>query len=108
VPALVHWGLLPQPLPVSLYSMLVLTFGTRDGGKTFPRINRKLTQDNMTSYPAVAFMDKFSSHPQISVHPKLRLILPYILESNLHLVFAAFLNKKKLLHWLYHFSKIQL
>jgi hypothetical protein len=30
-------------------------------------------------------------------------VLPYILESNPHLVFAAFLNEKKLVHQLYHF-----
>jgi hypothetical protein len=35
-------------------------------------------------------------------------VVPYILESNLHLVFAAFLNEKNLVHRLYHFSKIQL
>jgi hypothetical protein len=34
--------------------------------------------------------------------------IPYILESNPHPVFAAFLNEKKLVHRLYHFSKIQL
>jgi hypothetical protein len=34
--------------------------------------------------------------------------IPYILESNPHLVFATFLNEKKLVHLLYHFSKIQL
>jgi hypothetical protein len=33
---------------------------------------------------------------------------PYILESNPHLVFATFLNGKKLVHRPYHFSKIQL
>jgi hypothetical protein len=34
--------------------------------------------------------------------------VPYILESNPHLVFATFLNEKKLLHKLDHFYKIQL
>jgi hypothetical protein len=34
--------------------------------------------------------------------------IPYILEFNLRLVFATFLNEKKLVHWLYHFSKIHL
>jgi hypothetical protein len=34
--------------------------------------------------------------------------IPYILESNPHLVFATFLNEKKLVCRLYHFSKIQL
>jgi hypothetical protein len=35
-------------------------------------------------------------------------LIPYILEFNMHLDFAAFLNEKKLVHWLYHFSKIKL
>jgi hypothetical protein len=64
------------------------------------------------SFTRAFFYDEYfiAPHPTFNLedHSLSAVNIPYILESNPHLVFATFLNEKKLVHRLYHFSKIRL